>query len=629
MNDTIINRCSRFLRPESTLRKAIRQADYAIEFQHDPAQIATACGAVVKLCEVEIGIRQRHKENLIAEFSLTKKNWNITGGESIPYVIAEYAEKKLRYVQGGRATLLIEAALSAYVLRGFGYDWFSTGVVSVAGTAVFAAATHGLILLITDRENKREQTERIKKRVVIPALVVTLPPLAIFLLMRVLGGGGDSAWMGEDALFLAGLLDSVFLTLATLFDLILWIATLGLIPLGAGLLAIASLYGFSEQSRDRFDQLDLGLTRLENIKAKYQAELDKVTPPDSSDTATSDTPTPPASSGALTLVPPTTSQNLTSVANSPKPSKVYSQVVNGASSLMLWLVLGLAMSLTGCYQTEGGTKPLKAVSGTLFVAAPSLSGGKTTEADTKLILMIDQSGSVRPDAAKNAAKNVHPQVPIIAEALNVSTVLLVYFSDKAWNAAEVAEFKIPPLAVPDLPAVQEKNLPPHVIETFKKRREAQLEVLRQKAVEQHRKDIQQALAKLDVASLTAAGKATVRCTDLLGLFSKQNEAKPKERHIYLIVTDGMSSCKQKTALTEPHPNITTMLLLATAVPGESRGQSDTDQYHTRKAALLKLAPWLLIVPADERDLLNRLNEKLTQPVWPMVIGQSSFKHSKQ
>lgn len=545
---------------DTPLQAAMKEADALIRDAHekarynygiDRARLAEACMSAMHLINAEIEIIERIKANGGEDFSREYTAWH---GEppanDTPRVIPEAVAKANRYRLAGAASAVLEIALATFVLSGMGAGLFTAFISSAVLTWLLLLLAHGAIAEATERPSPHHSRDLIKKYVFRPALFLTIPAIGIVLLARVVSDLSD--WLLP-----------IFLPL---LQLSLWIATLGLILLGGALYALADLYRWSERHAKNFDQLDRLRAYLENKRAYYHSFIPRA--------GTEDGP--------------------------PRPARRAGRESQAAWRVVASILLAVTGFLAGCEGRaveEGGKE-----------AAGAAGPGTPAE----LHFEIDVSGSVEERAGESAARNLAAQLPGMIEASGAQIVTVKHNGEDGWSALAVLSVRLPEREQPEVKAglmkAGEAAGLTGINGSVKEHNRRRQEEANRKLDEKHKAEFNKALGEITPAMLTPKAGASARCTDLYGVLSRIALGRGGARKIYVIVTDGYHTCGRMRAVAAPQGDVKALVFLTPAGGREAGGKRGPEQFAGRSEALMKAAPWLIVIPAFESNLADYIRE---------------------
>jgi hypothetical protein len=554
------------------LKDATKEADEQIKdtqykakynYQVDLARLGDTCNSAIKSIDAELNIIVRRIANVEEDFARAFASW--TGGRPAnptPRAIPEDIAKAHRYRLGGAAAAVLEIALATLVLTGMGVGLIAALISSIALTVLLLLLAHSAIAIATDRPSPPHSRDLIKKYVFRPALALTIPAIVIVLFARVVSD-------------LPSWLLTFFLPL---LNLSMWIATLGLILLGAALYALADLHRWSSRHARNLDQLCRWQAHLENRRAHYHAAIPRRQEL-AGEPSDGHTPNSPRSPSANSI----------------------------ARRMMMTSLLALSWFIAGCDGTTGDK------------GAGVEVGPAQDRTPAALHIEIDVSGSVARQAGENVAHNLHRQLPQLIEATGAALCTVSHFAEDGWTVPTVLTVALPRREQPNVDALRKKageaRIFSGVESSVEKANQLVVESAKQQAEEKHQAALNKALAEISPTTLNPAVETSAACTDLHGVLSRIVSVRRKPRQVYVIVTDGYHTCGQMQQVPAPQGDVEVLVLLTPAQAKDGEGKPPAQQFITRREALLKIAPWLVIVPASERNLSDHiLKQEIDNPL---------------
>lgn len=517
-------------------------------YKIDRRRLEEGCMSAMHVLNTEIEIIEGRIANGGEGFAREYAAWYGQRPENpSPRVIPEAIAKGRRYSLAAAASALLEIILAIFVLTGIGADPVTASISSAVITSLLLLLAHGTIAEATERPSPQHSRDLIKKYVFKPALALTVPALCVVLFARILSD--ISEWLLP--IFLPVLQGS------------LWGATLGLILLGGSLFALADLYRWSERHAGNIDHLHRLKAQLENRRAYYHSFI----------------PVKQEEAGE----PPPAAQRAKEDAHASLRVVV--------SGLLVFTCLFAGCSGAGARQEAKSIAP---------TGQPRTPG--------ELHFEIDASGSTERAALEEAARNLHAQLPELIEASWAQLMTISHFGADGWSVPPALSVKLPQRKRPELEPARMKageaaGLPGVRASVDKANRLKEKEAIQQ-ADEKYEADMSKVLGDIGPAMLMPKAGAKASCTDLYGVLLRIASRRHRGPHFYVILTDGYHTCGGNPPSAAPQGEVRVLVLLTPARGREGEGKRPAEQFASRRDALQKAVPWLVIAPAFESSNLS-------------------------
>lgn len=476
----------------------------------------------------------------------------------LPQLVRDYDIKARAFKIGALGLVTLEIGIVMY-LQADNYGLIATFFVACLLTAIFVAATHGVLRLIFNREHPKETFNLISKWVVPPSALITIAAILPVSSLRVI----SNEWLDG---VLSPLVDIGFLGI-----------TLGLVPLAGALIVNAEIMGWSGRAADEYERLTSEMEAQKEIILRYKPYLD-----------TDDF------GGEGNGEPPL-----------PNPPKRLPRFGRG-TGMVPGVVLAAACLLSACGVSNDSVE--------IVQSAPVIR-----EAEIQII--IDQSGSMEPVAQASALRALREQLPELVEAAHAVKIGVDNFATDGFSGANMRSLDLPQLATVQpqslKPCTQKSDRAGRLEHIRKLRQEAcrkATEEAQAQAQQTYRAALRQSLEGFGREALVApVVPAKTRCTDLYGVLWRISAKQSARRQIFLILTDGYNSCKQNQPIPVPKEEAKALVLIAPAYAKEAGGMTSAEQFFARREALLKAAPWLEIVQAGQDNLARYLRQEVAAP----------------
>lgn len=433
----------------------------------------------------------------------------------------------------GLVALLCEVFLASWVFGFLGVPWW-IGALSALAVAV---TLHGVFLHVFDNpERPKEAIRRLRVFVLLPAIIGFIVALALAVLARYVTG-------------------DLAVALLPVFSLSLWLGTISLLLIAAGLLTLAHLRGCSQRHEHMYRTLDRDRRR----SADFLSEL----------AHRSEYP-------ALPAPLQRTNDRMPTIAAS--------------------IILALAL-----FPHAGCTKDASAHETSI---APHT---QPAEFD----VYIDWSGSCVRPALQEAWETLSAELPEIIMQHNITTATTYRFAEDGWSPERLQSFSLP--APPAPHALEQPATEWAAFGNFRQALAAQDAITHYTQEAAYRATIREALKDLNVTSPVPEEGTGSPNSDILGLLARIASVQDQFPRYVVIVTDAADTGhRQFPKLAAPPETTRALVLIAPARPEDARSVmpeafSHRGQYENRRQALNAAAPWLKTSPYFARDIARLLN----------------------
>jgi hypothetical protein len=510
------------------LAERYREYNYPIDWD----RVEEACRAAVSAIDAEIEIVKRKMANACEDFVRAYKAWfGVEPLDPTPRELPEQVAVARRNWLAGAAAAGLELLMATFVLTGMEVGLIVALTSSAILTFLLVCFAHGAILATTGRRSPLHSLALIKKYILAPALVFTIPVFGGLLFTRFLSDL-TADWL------------PIFLPFLQIF---LWAATIGLILLGAALLSLAEHHLWSQHHVRNFDQLERLTARLEIARSHYD--------------------------------------NICSPRSTSKPPSI--------SRAAMLAVLILSGSMAGC---SGGTANRGARAETRATPTP---------VPAELVIMTDVSGSLDPEGREATADNLKAQLLQLIKDSNAHTLTIETYGRNGRMGKTVRSVPLPRREKPNVQGQQrsgETKIFPGVEKIFEKANKEKEEAANKKADEKYQADLDKVLSEITPVMLVPSVTKAAHCSDIGGALSHISDQRHGDPQIYIVITDAEHTCGPLKPVAAPPNDVKVLMLQAPSLQRKGQKTRLEDQYESRRDALLKAAPWLVIRPANERHI---------------------------
>lgn len=221
-------------------------------------------------------------------------------------------------------------------------------------------------------------------------------------------------------------------------------------------------------------------------------------------------------------------------------------------------------------------------------------------------VFVDISPSVSLGQGQAARHELVRLAPQLSERYAVTRWTITEFASDSWGALPV-HVEWPASAVPACPAVTLTEAE-RVVRVMRERKETRAriscEAIRDSAAGRVRAARDSAVRQLS-AALATPSAVVARCTAIADLLARIGVRAATTRDLTVVVTDAIESCSDRLRpVRAPAGSARTVIVLLQGA--DSRVGPRNASFEERRAALLRAAPWVRVVPLGdiEDELLN-------------------------
>ena len=493
----------------------------------------------------DIETLRESKDSVRADFKRTMERWRTERvPENIPIraIPSDIHESRLYRITGIFA-LICEMGLAAWVFNRLGV----APIFGVLSALCITLTLHGVFLHVFDNpERPKETVHKVKCFASTPAIIGFLIALTFAVLARYVSG-------------------SLAILLLPFFSLALWLGTISLLILAAGLFTLAHIRGWSLRHEKHY----CGLDSEERASRAFLNELE----------------------------PASAMQHERQVAMLPAHSD--HPRFDGRSALPAIALVALALSAnTAC-------APALTSASTSATGAPATSQPAAT-----LHIYIDWSGSLTRPALEEAWNTIKEELPQIAEHHRVSALEVSRFDEDGWCPERLIEIQLPIFTEPARVklASSEWDSFANIRDAVRDSEEETWRNEQSSIHAQYEKALRESLQKLAGANVLPPADFETHNSDPVGLLRRIAETREPHPEFAIVLTD-MADTRQKTMpkIPAPQSDIRVLVLIAPAKPKDAiltigEALAGPEQFALRSRQLRDAAPWIAVAPHFTRNL---------------------------
>lgn len=403
---------------------------------------------------------------------------------------------------------------------------------------------------------------KLRQRVIVPSLVVTLVSAVVLIFTR-----GVLGWLA--------------LLLLPLVNWWLCALSLGLLGLAAGLYALGFLLSWSRHAERQFNAIEREAVETRRVLQKIERIIEELRPrPQGLPPAT------PSFSSASS----SSSSGIAPRQAMPLPVRNAGKIGGFLSSLLL-----VAALTSGCNLSE----TMKPGQSAAAPASSAIRPANEQSADgVRMDLWLDWSLSAEGGIYRETLQRLVAVLPELAAKHRVERVAAYAFGANGWNAREILN-----LELPTQPAVQSSE----AAVLYGQVQNAQ----RKQSEEQYQSRLDDSLAAVKLENLLPGHAPEPRCTDLRGAIQRIAESAGPRRRLVFLLTDGHDTCSrglQSVQMAKSNAAVVAVILPETPSGGGARRSDQV--WIERRAELEAAMPGAIVIP-HFGDLAAAANEAMS------------------
>ena len=530
-----------------------------VQYGHPEKRIQKLRDAILQLTHLDTRL-EAEKNTLYRFFRTELEKWSgyfADVKEIRPIAIPEDMWRARLFRGGAIACMILEAGIGGLIATTIGFPWWSGALLAALLVILFHA---GFSFAFDELDEPKKTYHRIKRWLLIPSFLITLLSLLFLLFDRTV----PESWVPQ---LLLGI------------SMSLWSTTVGLLLFGAALLTAAHVRGWSGRFKESYDSQ----VALQDMTRSLHGEF----------------------AGQLALLESTSQARPASAPAEGPGEAVEGEAADSAQSA-----------------APNGRAPVAVLLAVLFFSActtPDVSSGVSSTATTPtasvrcrdLDIYIDHSGSCSETPFINTVRALLEQLPAIVATWDVcGTLRVIPWAQDGWNAQETLTIQLPALKV--VTSQSETNqsgevfaLLPNLEKAMNEHLAAQTAEEEAQARREHQENIRQVLAPVaEQVLLPPANAPEPRCSDLNGILRRVALTTGPQPRLAVLVTDGHETCAPPIqAVPAPEGEVIAAIILVPEKPSQKKHIGYT-QFETRKAELMDVAPWSIVLPYHRRDFVS-------------------------